>query len=193
MRLPFFLSLFPCCLLAVNWQENLRPKLFFSMSSRDYTAFIGNLSAPDHFTGMLYAEDPDGGGGGPADPPTDPPRPSSPSINTPLSSPSPPSAPPPPPPSQTPPGMLLLAAKNLVYKLSSDELRLTQTLTWPASPAAVDTCRVKGKSRDACNNFIVVMQQYQDDPNRYSILLLFLVSRPRLLSGKASLMSKSQK
>ena len=169
MRLALFLALFPCCLVAVNWQENLRPKLFFSMSSRDYTAFIGNLSAPDHFTGMLYAEDPEGADA-PAAAAADPPRPSSPSINTPLSSPPPPpptGAPPPPPLSpRDPPGMLLLSAKNLVYKLSSDELRLTQTLTWPASPTAVDTCRVKGKSRDACNNFIVVMQQYQDDPNR---------------------------
>ncbi len=161
MRAPALLL--PALLLAaegLNWQENLRPKLFCSMGSRDYTAFAGNLSAEDHFTRLLYTDfTADFEGGGPE-------RPTVASVNTPLAT--------------TPRataggssgggggdgGILLIGARNILYKLSASELRLTQTLHWPADDTARDTCVVKGKSRDLCQNFIVVMQQYSSDPTR---------------------------
>ena len=37
-------------------QDNLRPKLFCSMTPRDYTSFVGNLSAADAFARLYYAE-----------------------------------------------------------------------------------------------------------------------------------------
>ncbi len=150
----------------LSWQENLRPKLFCSMTPRDYTVFVGNLSAEDRFTGLLYTDftaDAEGESSSAA---------SGPSINTPYSTLAPgggggggkgegasSSA-------SSSGGLLLIGARNIVYKLSASELRLTQTLHWPADESARDTCVVKGKTKDACQNFIVVMQQYGSDPTR---------------------------
>ncbi len=150
------LSLLAWVAPALDWQENIRPKLFCSMTPRDYTAFVGNLTAEDSFTRLLFTDftadaDRDLSSSSSA---------SGPSINTPYST----------PPSSSPaspsPGLLLIGARNMVYKLSAWELRLTQTLHWPAEETARETCVVKGKTRDDCQNFIVVMQQYESDPTR---------------------------
>ncbi len=115
-----------------NWQENLRPKLFCSMTARDYTAFVGNLTSADHFTGLFYteatAEQGDANG-----------------------------------------GTLLIGARNIMYKLSASELRLTQTLQWVSSDFDRESGSVKGKPKQRCQNFVKVIQQYSNDPNRYLI------------------------
>ncbi len=148
----------------LSWQENLRPKLFCSMTPRDYTAFVGNLSAEDRFTGLLYTDftaEAESASSSASE---------GPSINTPYSTLAPEgggmgeeegAA-----SSSSSSSLLLIGARNIVYKLSASELRLTQTLHWPADESATDTCMVKGKTEDACQNFIVVMQQYDSDPTR---------------------------
>ena len=99
------------------FQDNLRPKLFCSMTPRDYTSFVGNLSAADAFTTLYYAESPEdseggsskeGGGKG---------------------------------------GNLLIGARNIMYKLSAAELRLTQTLLWHSSDFDRESCSVKVRTR----------------------------------------------
>ena len=51
---------------------------------------------------------------------------------------------------------LVVGARNILYKLSVDELRLKQTLTWKSVELDRDSCLVKGKictiafSRDFC-------------------------------------------
>ena len=84
------------------------------MTPRDYTSFVGNLSAADAFTTLYYAESPDAdveggsagkeGGKG---------------------------------------GNLLIGARNIMYKLSAAELRLTQTLLWHSSDFDRESCSVK--------------------------------------------------
>lgn len=115
----------------LNWQDNLRPKLFCSMTGRDYTAFVGNVTDDDHFTKLFYSGD---GGGKRSDG-----------------------------------GELLIGARNILYKLSAGELRLTQTLVWHSSDFDRESCIVKGKDRDRCQNYITVLQRYSDDPNRYLV------------------------
>ena len=119
----------------LNWQENLRPKLFASMTPRDYTSFPGNLTARDTFSTLLYTEvAPSGSAGGTEDEP-----------------------------------VLLVGAKNIVYKLSAAELRLKQTLVWHATDFDRDACSVKGQAKEICQNYIVLLQQYAEDPARYLV------------------------
>ena len=137
------------------------------MTSRDYTSFVGNLSAPDHFS-QLYYSDPSltppssvnnvnvpvegtGAGAGAGDNVEGQHRANNNNNNNNNN------------------GILLIGAKNLVYKLAASELRLTQTLLWTSSDSDRESCLVKGKDRDKCQNYISVMQQYSDDPNRYLI------------------------
>ena len=116
------------CLTTVNstnWQENIRPKLFAKLNSRDYQSFSGTLknkspannasssstvsstsvagteSTQDFFTVMLYTHMTD--------------------------------------------EALVVGARNILYKLSVDELRLKQTLTWNSVELDRDSCLVKGK------------------------------------------------
>ena len=107
-------------------QDNLRPKLFCSMTPRDYTSFVGNLSAADAFTTLYYAESPDDGesgsggkgGGGKG-------------------------------------GNLLIGARNIMYKLSAAELRLTQTLLWHSSDFDRESCSVKVRNHNGfCSNLM---------------------------------------
>lgn len=146
----FSLLLLASLVSGFNWQENLRPKLFCRMTPRDFTAFAGNLTAEDFFTGLFYTEFT-------SDPGTI--APPNPTFTSSLA----------PPISQSggESGILLIGARNIVYKLSSSELRLTQTLHWPATTAARETCVVKGKDREMCQNFISVVQQFSDDPRRF--------------------------
>ena len=86
---------------------------------------------------------------------------------------------------------LLVGARNILYKLSVDELRLKQTLTWHSlgkskksanlvilreinSQCSVldmdrESCIVKGNDAEECQNYIKVLQQYNNDPDRYMI------------------------
>lgn len=64
---------------------------------------------------------------------------------------------------------LLVGARNILYKLSVDELRLKQTLTWMSLDLDRESCLVKGKDASECQNYVKVLQQYTDDPDRYMI------------------------
>ena len=115
-----------------SWQENIRPKLYAKLNSRDYQSFSGTLkkaekneSVNDYFTVMLYTHMAD--------------------------------------------EALLVGARNILYKLSVEELRLRQTLTWYSIELDRDSCLVKGKSAQECQNYIKVLQQYDQDPDRYMI------------------------
>lgn len=141
------------CLTTVNstnWQENIRPKLFAKLNSRDYQSFSGTLKnkspannasssstvsstsvagtdsqTQDFFTVMLYTHMTD--------------------------------------------EALVVGARNILYKLSVDELRLKQTLTWNSVELDRDSCLVKGNNAEECQNYIKVLQQYENDPDRYLI------------------------
>eukprot|EP00095_Tigriopus_kingsejongensis_P004637 maker-scaffold291_size219542-snap-gene-1.24 protein:Tk04637 transcript:maker-scaffold291_size219542-snap-gene-1.24-mRNA-1 annotation:"semaphorin-1a isoform x3" len=115
---------------AIQWQDNLRPKLFCAMTERDYTAFLGNVTSQNHFSQLFYTT----------------------LTVDPLA-----------------PPMLLIGAKNILYKLSADELRLKQTLVWHASDLDKESCSVKGKDNETCQNYMVVIQQYANDPSRFLI------------------------
>ena len=56
---------------------------------------------------------------------------------------------------------LLVGAKNILYKLNAQELRLTQTLRWSSLEPEIDNCLVKGKTLAECQNYIKVLQQYK--------------------------------
>jgi len=126
-----------------NWQENVRPKLFAQLTSRDYQSFVGNPQLTDgstgkaatntkvgnnnnnltrflnqeYFTMMLYTNlDQD---------------------------------------------ILMVGARNILYKLSAEELRLTQTLQWHSLDQDRESCLVKGKSILECQNYIKVLQQFK--------------------------------
>ena len=64
---------------------------------------------------------------------------------------------------------LVVGARNILYKLSVDELRLKQTLTWNSVELDRDSCLVKGNNAEECQNYIKVLQQYENDPDRYLI------------------------
>lgn len=146
----------------LNWQENLRPKLFCSMTPRDYTSFSGiNQTVKEHFTGLFYTDFT-------IDSDTGMETTSMPGLNSPRTGPGP-KQPVGGPSGSGDPGILLIGARNIVYKLLPSELRLTQTLKWPAEDTARDTCVVKGKTKDMCQNFVVVLQQFSQDPTRFMI------------------------
>lgn len=136
-----------------NWQENVRPKLFAQLSSRDYQSFVGNpqLTEPsagktpppkggsnnnngnltrllnqEYFTMMLYTNlDQD---------------------------------------------ILMVGARNILYKLSAEELRLTQTMQWHSLDQDRESCLVKGKSILECQNYIKVLQQFKVNSLRIKTL-----------------------
>ena len=56
---------------------------------------------------------------------------------------------------------LLVGAKNILYKLNAQELRLTQTLRWNSLEKEIDNCLVKGKTISECQNYIKVLEQYK--------------------------------
>jgi len=82
----------------------------------------------------------------------------------------------------------MVGARNILYKLSAEELRLTQTLHWHSLDPDRESCLVKGKTLTECQNYIKVLHQYrvrpktifqnqyrlspfapQDDPDRYYV------------------------
>lgn len=133
-----------------NWQENIRPKLFAKLSPRDYQSFSGSLKTPTSSS------------------------PTSPSSSTGDNTTS---------VSSTPAldffttmlythltdEALVVGARNIIYKLSVDELRLKQTLTWHSLDLDRESCLVKGNDADECQNYIKVLQQYSEEPDRYLI------------------------
>lgn len=151
----------------LNWQENLRPKLFFSMRPRDYSAFRGEARNGSSSFNLLFVPDfkakSGGGGYGGGTRNTQPPTNSlnSPKAGSESASDRLPEA--------EDDAVLLIGAENVVYKLTASELRLTQTLRWHTTDSDRDSCLVKGKKRSACQNYISIIQQFSDDPHRYLV------------------------
>uniref|UniRef100_A0A4W5K6U3 Semaphorin 6A n=1 Tax=Hucho hucho TaxID=62062 RepID=A0A4W5K6U3_9TELE len=63
---------------------------------------------------------------------------------------------------------LYIAARDHIYTLDTDtanseEIFFSKKLTWKSRQADVDTCRMKGKHKDECHNFIKVLLQQNDD------------------------------
>jgi formate dehydrogenase maturation protein FdhE len=57
--------------------------------------------------------------------------------------------------------ILMVGARNILYKLSAEELRLTQTLQWHSLDQDRESCLVKGKNIIECQNYIKVLQQFK--------------------------------
>ena len=58
---------------------------------------------------------------------------------------------------------LLVEARNMVYKLDIEDLKLKQQLPWTATKYEREICLVKGKNKDSCQNYIKVLKKYDDD------------------------------
>ncbi|XP_066499605.1 semaphorin-6A isoform X2 [Hoplias malabaricus] len=63
---------------------------------------------------------------------------------------------------------LYVAARDHIYTVeieaaNTDEIFFSKKLTWKSRQADVDTCRMKGKHKDECHNFIKVLLQQNDD------------------------------
>ncbi|NP_956286.1 semaphorin-6A precursor [Danio rerio] len=63
---------------------------------------------------------------------------------------------------------LYVAARDHIYTLdmetsSTEEIFFSKKLTWKSRQADVDTCRMKGKHKDECHNFIKVLLQQSED------------------------------
>ncbi|TMS03155.1 Semaphorin-6A [Larimichthys crocea] len=63
---------------------------------------------------------------------------------------------------------LYIAARDHIYTVdtdtaNSDEIFFSKKMTWKSKQADVDTCRMKGKHKDECHNFIKVLLQQNED------------------------------
>ncbi|MFT7797359.1 hypothetical protein Z043-104657 [Arapaima gigas] len=63
---------------------------------------------------------------------------------------------------------LYIAARDHIYTVDmdsaiTDEIFFSKKLTWKSRQADVDTCRMKGKHKDECHNFIKVLLQQKND------------------------------
>ncbi|XP_076995004.1 semaphorin-6A isoform X3 [Tamandua tetradactyla] len=63
---------------------------------------------------------------------------------------------------------LYIAARDHIYTVDIDtshteEIYCSKKLTWKSKQADVDTCRMKGKHKDECHNFIKVLLKKNDD------------------------------
>ncbi|KAJ8401628.1 hypothetical protein AAFF_G00379450 [Aldrovandia affinis] len=63
---------------------------------------------------------------------------------------------------------LYIAARDHIYAVDMDtenteEIFFSKKLTWKSRQADVDTCRMKGKHKDECHNFIKVVLQQNND------------------------------
>ncbi|XP_041088754.1 semaphorin-6A-like isoform X4 [Polyodon spathula] len=63
---------------------------------------------------------------------------------------------------------LYIAARDHIYTVDmdtshSEEIFFNKKLTWKSRQADVDTCRMKGKHKDECHNFIKVLLQKNND------------------------------
>ncbi|XP_022694960.1 semaphorin-1A-like isoform X2 [Varroa jacobsoni] len=52
---------------------------------------------------------------------------------------------------------LLIGAKNMVYNLSASTLQVRRRVEWRSSESDMKMCKLKGKSHDACQNYIRVV------------------------------------
>ncbi|XP_022669561.1 semaphorin-1A-like isoform X2 [Varroa destructor] len=58
---------------------------------------------------------------------------------------------------------LLIGAKNMVYNVSAATLSVRRRLEWRPSESDVKMCRLKGKSEEACHNYIRVIAKKAHD------------------------------
>ncbi|XP_068616725.1 semaphorin-6A [Brachionichthys hirsutus] len=63
---------------------------------------------------------------------------------------------------------LYIAARDHIYTVDTDtangdEIFFNKKMTWKSRQADVDTCRMKGKHKDECHNFIKVLLQQNED------------------------------
>ncbi|XP_047446862.1 semaphorin-6A isoform X3 [Mugil cephalus] len=63
---------------------------------------------------------------------------------------------------------LYIAARDHIYTVDTDtangdEIFFSKKMTWKSRQGDVDTCRMKGKHKDECHNFIKVLLQQNDD------------------------------
>ncbi|GAA6227431.1 semaphorin-6A isoform X1 [Lates japonicus] len=63
---------------------------------------------------------------------------------------------------------LYIAARDHIYTVdtdtaNSDEIFFSKKMTWKSKQADVDTCRMKGKHKDECHNFIKVLLRQNDE------------------------------
>nr|XP_056703934.1 semaphorin-6A isoform X4 [Euleptes europaea] len=62
---------------------------------------------------------------------------------------------------------LYIAARDHIYTVDMDmnteEIHFSKKLTWKSRQPDVDTCRMKGKHKDECHNFIKVLLKKNDD------------------------------
>ncbi|XP_051949900.1 semaphorin-6A-like isoform X4 [Xyrauchen texanus] len=63
---------------------------------------------------------------------------------------------------------LYVSARDHIYTVdietaNTDQIFFSKKLTWKSRQADVDTCRMKGKHKDECHNFIKVLLQQNDD------------------------------
>ncbi|XP_051924028.1 semaphorin-6A isoform X4 [Hippocampus zosterae] len=63
---------------------------------------------------------------------------------------------------------LFIAARDHIYTVDTDaamndEIFFSKKMTWKSRQADVDTCRMKGKHKDECHNFIKVLLRQNDD------------------------------
>ena len=64
-------------------------------------------------------------------------------------------------------GHILVGSRNIVYKLSIEDLKVCRTLEWNANEHNKDLCLLKGKSELSCQNYIKVLKKI--DEGRYLI------------------------
>lgn len=135
--------------LCDSWQENVRPKLFAQLTPRDYQSFVGNpqLTEGDAPGAKTAAKNP---GNNLTNLLTQE------YFTTMLYT-------------NLDQDILLIGARNILYKLNAEELRLTQTLQWLSPDLDRESCLVKGKNILECQNYVKVLQQFKDDPDRYMI------------------------
>ncbi|XP_035021306.1 semaphorin-6A isoform X3 [Hippoglossus stenolepis] len=63
---------------------------------------------------------------------------------------------------------IYIAARDHIYTVETDtangdEIFFSKKMTWKSRQADVDTCRMKGKHKDECHNFIKVLLQQNED------------------------------
>jgi len=64
---------------------------------------------------------------------------------------------------------LLVAGRNVLYKLDIKTFKVEQSLVWTSTEQDKSVCLVKGKSDDFCQNYIKVLKKYENDSGRYLV------------------------
>ena len=137
-----------------NWQENVRPKLFAQLTSRDYHSFVGNPQLTDTTAGKTSTSSKVVGSSGGNNNNNNLTRFLNQEFFTIMHL-------------DLHQDILMVGARNILYKLSAEELRLTQTLQWHSLDQDRESCLVKGKSIIECQNYIKVLQQFKVSSGRF--------------------------